>query len=59
MQGQDAQAEGMQARAMQARGMQARYTPGARVVIRDCEWIVRRADSSDDGGYTAASSRPR
>ncbi len=27
------------------------YAPGARVVIRDCEWIVRRADPSDDGGY--------
>lgn len=27
------------------------YAPGARVVIRDCEWIVRRADRSDDGGY--------
>lgn len=31
--------------------MQALYAPGARVVIRDCEWIVRRADASDDGGY--------
>jgi superfamily II DNA or RNA helicase/uncharacterized protein (UPF0305 family) len=31
--------------------MQALYAPGARVVIRDCEWIVRRADLSDDGGY--------
>jgi superfamily II DNA or RNA helicase len=30
---------------------QAFYAPGARVVIRDCEWIVRRADPSDDGGY--------
>jgi len=27
------------------------YAPGARVVIRDCEWIVRRADASNDGGY--------
>ncbi|WP_435403867.1 DEAD/DEAH box helicase [Halomonas sp. MA07-2] len=36
---------------MQAQGMQARYAPGARVLIRDCEWIVRRADPSDDGGY--------
>ena len=27
------------------------YAPGARVVIRDCEWIVRRADPCDDGGY--------
>lgn len=31
--------------------MQALYAPGARVVIRDCEWIVRRADRSNDGGY--------
>lgn len=31
--------------------MQSVYAPGARVVIRDCEWIVRRADLSDDGGY--------
>jgi superfamily II DNA or RNA helicase len=31
--------------------MQALYAPGARVLIRDCEWIVRRADPSDDGGY--------
>ncbi|MBU0922232.1 MAG: DEAD/DEAH box helicase [Pseudomonadota bacterium] len=31
--------------------MQSIYAPGARVVIRDCEWIVRRADRSDDGGY--------
>lgn len=31
--------------------MSALYAPGARVVIRDCEWIVRRADPCDDGGY--------
>lgn len=31
--------------------MSALYAPGARVVIWDCEWIVRRADASDDGGY--------
>lgn len=31
--------------------MQAHYAPGARVIIRDCEWIIRRADPSDDGGY--------
>lgn len=31
--------------------MSALYAPGARVVIRDCEWVVRRADPSDDGGY--------
>lgn len=29
--------------------MQALYAPGARVVIRDCEWIAKRADRSDDG----------
>lgn len=27
------------------------YAPGARVVVRDCEWVVRRADPSNDGGY--------
>lgn len=31
--------------------MQSLYAPGARVVIRDCEWVVRRADPCDDGGY--------
>lgn len=31
--------------------MQTLYAPGARVVVRDCEWIVRRADPCDDGGY--------
>jgi len=31
--------------------MQALYAPGARVVIRDCEWIVRRAVPCDDDGY--------
>lgn len=31
--------------------MSSLYAPGARVLIRDCEWIVRRADLSDDGGY--------
>ncbi len=31
--------------------MQAMYTPGAWVVIRDCKWIFRRADPSDDGGF--------
>ena len=25
--------------------------PGARVVIRDAEWVIRRADRSPDGGY--------
>lgn len=30
--------------------MTALYAPGARVVIRDCEWVVRRVDPSDDGG---------
>lgn len=31
--------------------MQTLYAPGARVVIRDCEWIIRRADPCEDGGY--------
>lgn len=31
--------------------MASLYAPGARVVVRDCEWIVRRADPSNDGGY--------
>lgn len=31
--------------------MQSLYAPGARVIIRDCEWVVRRADPCDDGGY--------
>ncbi|MGO3296476.1 helicase-related protein [Marinobacter sp.] len=31
--------------------MQTLYAPGARVVVRDCEWVVRRADPCDDGGY--------
>ena len=26
------------------------FAPGARVVIRDEEWLVRRVDSSNDGG---------
>ena len=26
------------------------YAPGARVVVRDAEWIVRRVDSTPDGG---------
>lgn len=30
---------------------ETRYAPGARVVVRDCEWLVRRADPCDDGGY--------
>ena len=25
--------------------------PGARVVIRDAEWVIRRVDRSPDGGY--------
>lgn len=24
--------------------------PGARVVVRDAEWVVRRVDRSSDGG---------
>jgi hypothetical protein len=27
------------------------YAPGARVVIRDEEWLVRRVDPSTDGGH--------
>ena len=27
------------------------YAPGARVVIRDEEWLIRRVDPSSDGGY--------
>lgn len=27
------------------------YAPGARVLIRDEEWLVRRVDPSSDGGY--------
>lgn len=27
------------------------FAPGARVVIRDEEWLVRRVDPSSDGGY--------
>ena len=27
------------------------YAPGARVVIRDEEWLVRRVDPSSDGGF--------
>ena len=45
------QEQGAQARGVQGADIWARYAPGARVVIRDCEWIVRRADPSDDGGY--------
>jgi hypothetical protein len=26
------------------------YAPGARVVIRDEEWLLRRVDPSSDGG---------
>jgi hypothetical protein len=27
------------------------YAPGARLVIRDEEWLVRRVDPSSDGGH--------
>ena len=27
------------------------YAPGSRVVIRDEEWLIRRADPSTDGGW--------
>jgi hypothetical protein len=32
--------------------METLYAPGTRVVVRDCEWIVRRAAPCDDGGYS-------
>lgn len=31
--------------------MAENYAPGARVEIRDAEWVVRRVDSSSDRGY--------
>jgi hypothetical protein len=31
--------------------MQHRLAPGARVTIRDEDWVVRRLDLSDDGGH--------
>lgn len=31
--------------------VQAIPSPGARVVIRDAEWIIRRVDDSSDGGW--------
>ena len=27
------------------------FAPGARVVVRDAEWVVRRVDTASDGGY--------
>ncbi|EQC02946.1 hypothetical protein [Aeromonas salmonicida] len=27
------------------------FAPGMRVVIRDAEWRIRRADNSGDGGH--------
>ncbi len=27
------------------------YAPGARVIIRDEEWLVRRVDPSSNGGH--------
>lgn len=27
------------------------FAPGARVLVRDCEWVVRRVDATDDGGF--------
>ena len=32
-------------------GMGPVLAPGARVVIRDAEWVIRRVDRSPDGGY--------
>ena len=34
-----------------ASGAGSAPAPGARVVIRDAEWVVRRADRAPDGGY--------
>jgi SNF2 family DNA or RNA helicase len=31
--------------------MQHRLAPGARVTIRDEDWVIRRLDLSDDGGH--------
>lgn len=31
--------------------MSSPFAPGARVLVRDCEWIVRRVDATDDGGF--------
>ena len=30
------------------------FAPGSRVVIRDEEWLIRRADPSTDGGWLLA-----
>lgn len=30
------------------------FAPGARVVIRDEEWLIRRVDPSTDGGWLRA-----
>ncbi len=32
-------------------GASAVLAPGARVLIRDAEWVIRRIDRSPDGGY--------
>ncbi|PTL89073.1 hypothetical protein C6W88_19785 [Halomonas litopenaei] len=45
------QEQGAQAKGWQGADIWARYDPGVRVVIRDCEWIVRQADPSVDSGY--------
>ncbi len=31
--------------------MERGLAPGARITLRDEDWIVRRIDLSDDGGY--------
>jgi len=31
--------------------LQTNYSPGMRIVVRDAEWVIRRADMSSDGGY--------
>lgn len=32
------------------------YAPGMRVIIRDAEWVIRRVDSSSDGGQQLSCS---
>ena len=33
--------------------MAINYAPGARVEIRDCEWVIRRVDVTSDNGYNS------
>lgn len=41
----------MGGRVINNKGLQRYLAPGARVTVRDEDWIVRRVDLSDDGGY--------